>query len=205
MSASHLRWALSLTARRVGLSWTTAPRTLQSRREIKNPLTAPPVQIWCNFSTEAGKTTDATAASPPPKKKEERGGEEEEEEKKKKKQKPRELASVGSVGRRIQQRLQLLSEEGESLGSMHRSQAIRLMDERGLKLVLLDGAAEPPVYQLMSGKQIYENRLKLREKQKAKQGTYHRLLGGRSFVSCYEVDPLLVLNTQFGFRLKPKP
>lgn len=171
MSASHLCWVLRLAARPVGLSWTTAPRTLPSCREIKKTLTSPPGQIWCNYSTEAGKTPGATAASPPPKKKEE-------EEKKKNKQKPHELASVGSVGRRIQQQLQLLSQEGESLGNMRRSQAIRLMDERGLKLVLLDGAAEPPVYQLMSGKQIHQEQLKLHGKQKAKQGRCLLFLNG---------------------------
>ncbi|CAL8314578.1 unnamed protein product [Lota lota] len=158
MSATHLRWALSLASRRAGLSWTASPRTLPSCREKKSslhgPLTAPPGP-GCNFSTEAGETPPA--AVPPPKKK---------------KQDPWARASIGSVGRKIQQRLlQVIGVGGESLGNMHRSDAIRLMDEQGLKLVLVDDAADPPLYQLMSGKQIHEEQLKLREKQKAKPAT----------------------------------
>ncbi|CAL8317543.1 unnamed protein product [Merluccius merluccius] len=149
MSAIHLRWALSLAARRAGLSW-----TLTSCREKKGPLHGP--LTGCNFSTEAGETPPAAAAPP----------------KKKKKQDPLARASIGSVGRKIEQRLlQVIGEGGESLGNMHRSNAIRLMDEQGLKLVLLDANADPPLYQLMSGKQIHEEQLKQREKQKAKPAT----------------------------------
>lgn len=54
---------------------------------------------------------------------------------------------------------------------MHRADVIRIMDEQGLKLVLLSELKDPPVYQLMSGKQIHEEQLKLRDKQKAKAGT----------------------------------
>lgn len=54
------------------------------------------------------------------------------------------------------------------MGTMHRSDVLRLMDEQGLKLVLLNENKEPPVYKLMSGRQIHEEQLKLREKQKAK-------------------------------------
>ena len=155
MSATHLRWAFSLAARRAGLSWTTSPRALQSCREEKSVLRGP----GCHFSTEAGETPPAAVAPPPTKKKQQQ-------------QDPNARASIGSVGRKIHQRhLQVMGVGGESLGHMHRSDAIRLMDEQGLKLVLVDDSADPPLYQLMSGKQIHEEQLKLREKQKAKPGT----------------------------------
>lgn len=51
---------------------------------------------------------------------------------------------------------------------MHRADVIRIMDEEGLKLVLLSENKDPPVYQLMSGKQIHEEQLKMREKKKEK-------------------------------------
>ena len=93
--------------------------------------------------------------------------------KKKKKQDPRARVTINSVGRKIQPRqLQVISEMGENLGTMHRADVIRMMDEQGLKLVLLSDKSDPPVYRLMSGKQIHEEQLKLREKQKAKAGMY---------------------------------
>lgn len=48
------------------------------------------------------------------------------------------------------------------------------MDEHDLKLVLLRENAEPPVYRLMTGQQIHEEKLKRAEKEKAssKTGTY---------------------------------
>ncbi|XP_078130565.1 translation initiation factor IF-3, mitochondrial isoform X2 [Sander vitreus] len=88
---------------------------------------------------------------------------------KKKKQDPRGHATISTVGRKIPQReIQVISETGENLGTMHRTDVIRVMDEQGLKLVLLSERKDPPVYRLMSGKQIHEEQLKLREKQKAK-------------------------------------
>ncbi|XP_039981525.1 translation initiation factor IF-3, mitochondrial [Xiphias gladius] len=88
---------------------------------------------------------------------------------KKKKQDPRAHATISSVGRKIPQRqIQVISETGENLGTMHRADVIRVMDEQGLKLVLLSEHKDPPVYQLMSGKQIHQEQLKLRERQKAK-------------------------------------
>ncbi|TNN48223.1 Caspase-8 [Liparis tanakae] len=47
-----------------------------------------------------------------------------------------------------------------------------ILDEQGLKLVLLSESKDPPVYRLMSGKQTHEEQLKLREKQKAKVGMW---------------------------------
>lgn len=57
---------------------------------------------------------------------------------------------------------------------MHRAEALKLMDQHGLKLVLLRENAEPPVYRLMTGQQIHEEQLKRAEKKKAspKPGMY---------------------------------
>lgn len=90
---------------------------------------------------------------------------------KKRKQDPRGGATIGSVGRKIPHRqIHVIDETGESLGTMHRADVIKIMDEKGLKLVLLSERQDPPVYRLMSGKQVHEEQLKLREKQKAKAG-----------------------------------
>ncbi|XP_074541564.1 translation initiation factor IF-3, mitochondrial [Halichoeres trimaculatus] len=94
---------------------------------------------------------------------------EETSEPKKKKHSPKASSTISSAGRLIPQReIQVISETGEDLGTMHRSDAMRMMDERGLKLVLLNDNKDPAVYQLMSGKQIHEEQLKLREKKKGK-------------------------------------
>ncbi|KAL4657395.1 translation initiation factor IF-3, mitochondrial isoform X1 [Arapaima gigas] len=87
------------------------------------------------------------------------------------KQDPRARTTVGSVGRKIQQRhLQVIGMSGEDLGTMHRADVIRLMDQQGLKLVPVNLSQDPPIYRLMTGKQIHEEQLKLREKQKNKTG-----------------------------------
>ncbi|XP_058526914.1 translation initiation factor IF-3, mitochondrial isoform X2 [Ochotona princeps] len=74
-----------------------------------------------------------------------------------------------NVGRKIKERIiQVLDEEGNDLGNMHRADVIRLMDERELRLVKRDAQAEPPRYQLMTGLQIHQERLRLREMEKAR-------------------------------------
>lgn len=89
----------------------------------------------------------------------------------KKKKDPQSGGNMGSVGRKIPHRqIHLISETGESLGTMHRVNVIKIMDEKDLKLVPLSENQDPPVYQLMSGKQLHEEQMKLREKQKAKSG-----------------------------------
>ncbi|NXC81215.1 IF3M factor, partial [Cercotrichas coryphoeus] len=88
---------------------------------------------------------------------------------------PKGKTAFGSVGRRIPYRiLHVINQDGESLGNMHRADALRLMDERGLKLVLLRENVEPPVYRLMTGQQIHEEQLKRAEKKKSspKPGTW---------------------------------
>ncbi|NWW88813.1 IF3M factor, partial [Rhynochetos jubatus] len=81
---------------------------------------------------------------------------------------PNRKAAFGSVGRRIPYRiLHVINQDGESLGNMHRAEALKLMDQYDLKLVLLRENAEPPVYRLMTGQQIHEEQLKRAEKEKA--------------------------------------
>lgn len=112
------------------------------------------LQQWTPFSTIADDDGDTAENEP---------------HKKKKKHDPKARTTISSVGRKIYQRhLILLDEEGENLGTMHRANALRLMDEKGLKLVPVNENAEPPVYRLMSGKQIHEEQMKLRDKQKAR-------------------------------------
>ncbi|KAM8821327.1 translation initiation factor IF-3, mitochondrial [Eudromia elegans] len=85
---------------------------------------------------------------------------------------PKRKAAFGSVGRRIPYRiLHVINENGESLGNMHRAEALKLMDQHNLKLVLLRENAEPPVYRLMTGKQIHEEQLRRAEKKKASPKT----------------------------------
>ncbi|XP_042313090.1 translation initiation factor IF-3, mitochondrial isoform X2 [Sceloporus undulatus] len=90
-----------------------------------------------------------------------------EEKPKPKKINPNDKNTIESVGKKIPHRIiQLIDENGKNEGPMHRADVIRIMDERGLRLVLLTEKANPPVYRLMSGQQIHEERLKLKEKQK---------------------------------------
>ncbi|XP_054830586.1 translation initiation factor IF-3, mitochondrial [Eublepharis macularius] len=85
-----------------------------------------------------------------------------------KKVNPNARKTIRSVGRKIPYRLiHIIDENGEDQGTMHRADAIQIMNERGVKLVLLKETADPPLYRLMSGQQIKEERLKLRDKQKA--------------------------------------
>ncbi|XP_051463957.1 translation initiation factor IF-3, mitochondrial isoform X2 [Apus apus] len=80
---------------------------------------------------------------------------------------PKKKATFGSVGRRIPYRiLHVINQDGESLGNMHRAEALKLMDQHDLKLVLLHENVEPPVYRLMTGQQIHEEQLKRAEKKK---------------------------------------
>lgn len=155
MAAGCMRWVLCQTVRTVcgGSSgcWTPASRFL-IHRERSNIIAAP--LRWSPFCT----AVEDTQQDPAPKKK---------------KQDPRARATISSVGRKIPQRqLQVISETGENLGVMHRADVIRIMDEQDLKLVLLSEHKDPPVYRLMTGKQIHEEQMKLWEKQKAKAGIW---------------------------------
>lgn len=148
-----MRWVLNHAARTacgVSLGCRTSASRFLNGTERSNIIAA---SSWSRspFSTAADGTEQATPAP------------------KKKKQDPRAGSTLSHVGHKIPQRLiQVISETGEDLGSMHRASVIRTMDEQGLKLVLLDADKDPPVYKFMTGKQIYQEQLKQREKQKAK-------------------------------------
>lgn len=151
MSAGCARLVLNQAVRTVcggsPVYWTPASRFTICRERYN--ITAASWR-WSPFSTEV----HDEAQTPAPKKK---------------KQDPRGQNSISSVGRKIPHRMiQVISEAGENLGTMHRADVIKTMDEEGLKLVLLSENKDPPVYRLMSGKQIHEEQLKLREKKKAK-------------------------------------
>ncbi|XP_030577590.1 translation initiation factor IF-3, mitochondrial [Archocentrus centrarchus] len=151
MSAGCVRWMLSHAVRTVsGGSPVYRPPALRFTvcSERYNIITA--AWRWSAFSTKEH-NTEQTPGAP------------------KKKQDSRGNPSITSVGRKIPQRqIQVISATGENLGLMHRADVIRIMDEEGLKLVLLSENKDPPVYQLMSGKQIHEEQLKMREKKKEK-------------------------------------
>ncbi|XP_061741630.1 translation initiation factor IF-3, mitochondrial [Nerophis ophidion] len=105
--------------------------------------------FWSPLSTEA----DDTAADATPQKT--------------KKQDRRARPTVSSVGRKIPyNEVSVISEEGKNLGVMQREEVLQVMDQKGLKLVVLAEHQDPPVYRLMSGKQIHEEQM--REKQKAR-------------------------------------
>uniref|UniRef100_A0A3P9I2H3 Translation initiation factor IF-3, mitochondrial n=1 Tax=Oryzias latipes TaxID=8090 RepID=A0A3P9I2H3_ORYLA len=150
MSAACVRWLLSHAAKTASsggpLLWTAASRP--------TPLSGKPcgfVGSWSrSFSTEVSDAEKTPSA-------------------KKKKQNTSAHASISNVGRKIPHReIQVISESGENLGTMHRAEVIKIMDQKSLKLVLLSENEEPPVYQLMSGKQIHEEQLRQREKNKTK-------------------------------------
>ncbi|NWU99103.1 IF3M factor, partial [Upupa epops] len=81
---------------------------------------------------------------------------------------PKRQTAFGSAGRRIPYRIvHLLNQDGKSLGNMHRAEALKLMDQHELKLVLLNENVDPPVYRLMSGQQIHEEQLKRAQERRA--------------------------------------
>lgn len=165
MTLGCLRLALSRAARAscplTALCPSTIPGTLfllyktQSGRTTRGYLGIK-LQQWTLFSGVAGDDGDTAENEP-------------QEKKKKKQDLKSRTTTISSVGRKIHHRyLLLLDEEGENLGTMHRADVLRLMDVKGLKLVPVNENAEPPVYRLMSGKQIHEEQMKLREKQKTR-------------------------------------
>ncbi|XP_029966530.1 translation initiation factor IF-3, mitochondrial [Salarias fasciatus] len=151
MSAGCVRWMLSQAVRSVcGVNLVYRASASRFRICMERQNIAAASWRWSNFSTEVSDTEH----TPEPKKK---------------KAALRTNVPIGSVGRKIPHRqIQVISEDGEDLGTLHRADVVRIMDEKGLKLVLLHEKKDPPVYQLMSGKQIHEEQLKQREKKKAK-------------------------------------
>ncbi|XP_071409590.1 translation initiation factor IF-3, mitochondrial [Pithys albifrons albifrons] len=104
---------------------------------------------------------------------------------------PKGKTAFGSVGRRIPHRiLHVISQDGESLGDMHRAEALKLMDQHDLKLVLLQENVEPPVYRLMTGQQIHEEQLRRAEKKKAspKSGVVQKELSFSSAIAKNDLE-----------------
>uniref|UniRef100_A0A250XXK2 Translation initiation factor IF-3, mitochondrial n=1 Tax=Castor canadensis TaxID=51338 RepID=A0A250XXK2_CASCN len=89
-----------------------------------------------------------------------------------KKKKKKNDTTFTNIGRKISERIiRVIDEQGSDLGVMHRADAIRLMDERGLRLVQRSATSEPAEYQLMTGVQIHQERLRLRDSKKARPKT----------------------------------
>ncbi|NWQ67937.1 IF3M factor, partial [Neopipo cinnamomea] len=104
---------------------------------------------------------------------------------------PKRNTAFGSAGRRIPHRvLHVINQDGESLGNMHRADALKLMDQHNLKLVLLKENVEPPVYRLMTGQQIYEEQLRRAEKKKVspKAGMYIKELSFSSAIAKNDLE-----------------
>lgn len=170
MSAYRLPWVLSqvaVTLRRGPTSAYLPAAVVLHRHHIREYQLSLCRSLWNNTSsrTTVAFSTQAT---------DDGGNEEPIEGKPKKtkvKQDPRARQTVSNVGRKIHHRLLLLlSETGENLGTLHRADVIRMMEEKQLKLVAVNERADPPVFRLMSGKQIHEEQMKLREKMKSKTG-----------------------------------
>lgn len=106
--------------------------------------------------------------------------------------------TLTNTGRKIHARIiRVFSEEGTDLGPMHRADTIRLMEERALRLVQRDADAEPPEYQLMTGAQIHQERLRLREEEKAKPKS------GEYFAAS-SLNPLRLQTSSFKIPRVPK-
>ncbi|KAM3933282.1 translation initiation factor IF-3, mitochondrial isoform 1-T3 [Leptodactylus fuscus] len=74
---------------------------------------------------------------------------------------------IGHVGRIIPYKvIQVLDKEGKDMGKMLKRDVIRIMEKQNLKLVSVTQNADPPVYKLLTGKELHEEQVKLREQQK---------------------------------------
>ncbi|KAM5179962.1 translation initiation factor IF-3, mitochondrial [Mantella aurantiaca] len=91
---------------------------------------------------------------------------------KKKKENQNSRKIIGNVGRLIPYNIiQVISENGENMGNMNRNKVMQIMKDQDLKLVMFREQSDPPVYKLMTGKQLFEEQNKLREKQKLSPGS----------------------------------
>ncbi|XP_044143034.1 translation initiation factor IF-3, mitochondrial-like [Bufo gargarizans] len=74
---------------------------------------------------------------------------------------------IGHVGRLIPYKMiQVLDQDGKDMGKMLKRDVIRVMEKENLKLVTVSQNADPPVYKLLTGKELHEEQLKLRDQQK---------------------------------------
>ncbi|KAM7367659.1 hypothetical protein PAMP_013944 [Pampus punctatissimus] len=151
MSAGCMRWMLTHTVRAVSVS---SPGYMIPASKIFICTERPNIMAahWRSslFSTSA----DDTKQTPAPREKQ---------------QPPWANAIVSITGRMIPHcELQLISETGENMGTVQRADVLNIMETKGLKLVMLNKHKDPPIYQLMSGKQFHEEQRKQREKEKQK-------------------------------------
>ncbi|PIK48144.1 putative translation initiation factor IF-3, mitochondrial [Apostichopus japonicus] len=77
-----------------------------------------------------------------------------------------------NVGRLVPHRvLDLVDETGETLKSVSSSNAVKLSQEKDLKLVLVNQHAKPlPLYKLMTGSELHKEQMKMNERRKSKAG-----------------------------------
>uniref|UniRef100_G3TF97 Mitochondrial translational initiation factor 3 n=1 Tax=Loxodonta africana TaxID=9785 RepID=G3TF97_LOXAF len=114
-------------------------------------------------------------------------------------------AAFISVGRKIRDGIvQVFDEKGNDLGHMQQADVIELMNTRELRLVKRITRAEPPVYQLMTGLQIHEERMKLREREKAEPKTGPTLTKKLTFSSNIEQHDLDTKSKQIQQWIKKK-
>lgn len=148
MSAGCLRWLLhrAIAGGSPGLCWASLPSSIRYTDRSS---------AFTFFLSRAALCTavEDTQPTPTPKKKQ---------------------SELNNAYLRIRSRMiphhhiQLIGENGDDMGTMHRTDVIRLMDERGLKLMPINQNTDPPIYRLLSGRQFHEEQLKLREKKKKK-------------------------------------
>ncbi|XP_077340187.1 translation initiation factor IF-3, mitochondrial isoform X2 [Lithobates pipiens] len=123
----------------------------------------------------------------------------------KKKENPNAKKVIGNVGRLIPSNyIQMISENGEDMGKMSRKKAIKIMEERDLKLVVFREHADPPMYKLMTGKQIFEEQTKLREKQKLSSGPSSVQIKEMSFLASIEKHDLDIKKKQLAQWIEKK-
>ncbi|XP_040196422.1 translation initiation factor IF-3, mitochondrial isoform X2 [Rana temporaria] len=123
----------------------------------------------------------------------------------KKKENPNAKKVIGNVGRLIPYNyIQMISENGEDMGKMSRWKAIKIMEERDLKLVVFREDADPPMYRLMTGKQIFEEQTKLREKQKLSSGPSSVQVKEMSFLASIEKHDLDIKKKQLAQWIEKK-
>ncbi|XP_059212742.1 translation initiation factor IF-3, mitochondrial isoform X2 [Centropristis striata] len=165
MSACCVRWMLRAACSGSRGYWTPASRSTVC---VERSSVVASSWRWSPFCTSA----DNTEQTPAPKKK---------------KAAFQGQALASAIARKIPHpMIQVISNSDEDLGTMRRGEAFHLMHELDLKLVLLNDRKDPPVYKLMNGKQAHEEKMKQREKEKAKATVQEKGLSFTSNISAHD-------------------